>query len=57
MTKESITDEEKVLVLARKTTFMDNEEALAFIRLVKVLFWSHFENEIAHLETNWLDML
>lgn len=57
MTKESVTDEEKVFVLARKTAFMNNEEAFTFIRLVKVLFWINLENEIAHLETNWLDML
>jgi hypothetical protein len=57
MTKESITNEEKVFVLARKTTFMNNEEAFAFVRLVKVLFWVNLENEIAHLETDWLDVL
>ena len=34
---------------------MNDEEALAVIRFVKVLFWVDFKNVITHLETNWFD--
>jgi hypothetical protein len=36
---------------------MNNEEAFTFVRLVEVLFWVNLEHEIAHLETDWLDVL
>ena len=56
MPEESVSNEEQVLVLSWKTAFVDHEVALAFITLVKVLFWVNFENVVTHLESNWFDL-
>ena len=52
--QESVSDQEKILVLARQTALVDHEEALAVVRLVQILLWVDFENVVAHLETDWL---
>ena len=55
MLKESITNQEQVLVLSWKSTFVDNEVTFLMARFIKVLFWVDFENVIGHLETDWFN--
>ena len=55
MLKESITNQEQVLVLSWKSTFVDNEVTFLMARFIKVLFWVDFKNVIGHLETDWFN--
>jgi len=56
MTKEGVSNEEEVLVLTWKSALMDDEVAFVIITLVKVLLRVNLENEITHLEANWLNL-
>lgn len=56
MLQESISDEEEVLVLTWESTLMHNKVTFLVARLVKILFWVDFENVVAHLETDWLNL-
>ena len=55
MLKESITNQEQVLVLSWESAFVDNEVTFLMARFIKVLFWVDFENVIGHLETDWFN--
>ena len=55
MLKESITNQEQVLVLSWESAFVDNEVTFLMARFIKVLFWVDFENVIRHLETDWFN--
>jgi len=54
MLKESVSNEEKVFILAWKSAFMNDEVAFLMTGFVQVLFWVNLEDVIAHLETDWL---
>jgi len=54
MLKESVTNEEKVLVLTWESAFMDNEVTFLMTGFVQVLFWVDLEDIVTHLETDWL---
>jgi len=56
MSKECITNQEKVLIFTWKSTFMDDEIAFSFIALVKVLLWVNLKHVVAHLEPNWFNL-
>jgi uncharacterized membrane protein YesL len=56
MSKECITNQEKVLIFTWKSTFMDDEITFSFIALVKVLLWVNLKHVVAHLEPNWFDL-
>jgi hypothetical protein len=55
VTEEGITDEEQILVLAWKSALVNDEIALSFVTLVKILFWVNLEDIVTHLEPYWLD--
>jgi len=54
--QESITNEEKILVLTWKSAFVNDEVALFMARLIEVLFWVNLENVVTHLESDWFDL-
>jgi len=56
MPKESVSDQEEVLVLSWKTAFVNDEVAFVFVCFIQVLCWVDFEDVIAHLEADWLDL-
>ena len=53
MAQEGIAYEEEVLVLAWKSALVNDEVALSFITLVKILFWVDLKDVITHLEPYW----
>lgn len=57
VTEEGVTNEEQVLILSWQAALVNDEEALALVRLVKVLLRVDFENEVAHLEADGLNLL
>ena len=57
MSKECITDQKQVLILARKSAFVDHKEAFTFVGLVQILLGVDLEDVVAHLETNRLDFV
>jgi hypothetical protein len=54
--KESISDEEEILVLSWKSALVNDKVAFLMAGLIEVLFWVDFENVVTHLESNWLDL-
>lgn len=55
MTKESVTNQEKILIFARQTAFMYYKITFTFITFIQILFRINFENKITHLKSNRLD--
>lgn len=56
MLKEGITNQEKVLILSRKTALVNDEVALVVAGLVQVLLRVDLKHIITHLESDWLDL-
>jgi hypothetical protein len=55
MTEERITNQEEILVLARKSALVDDKEALFIVRFIEVLLRVDLEDVVAHLEADGLD--
>lgn len=54
--QESVTDQEKVLVLPGQSALMNDKVTLLMAWFIKVLFWVNFENVVAHLEADWFHL-
>ena len=56
MLKEGVANEVEVSTAALHLVLMDGELAPGSLSLMQILLWSHFEDSIGNLNTNWLQL-
>jgi hypothetical protein len=54
--QKGITYQEKISIFAWQLALVYDEIAFSFVGLIEILFWVYFENVVAHLEPNWLNL-
>jgi hypothetical protein len=56
MLEEGVANEVEVSTAALHLVLMDGELAPGSLSLMQILLWSHFEDSIGNLNTNWLQL-